>query len=123
MSNKTLDEAVEAFKGGASKRKSKKPHEIAELATKVLNAVEKDHAGGLEHFTETDEPLVTGEEVLQQILAGKKIVAKKREDDETAAPEVALPGQGELPAAQEKDLRKPPTNRLSIAKKPIVETG
>ena len=119
--NKVLEDAMAEFKGGAPRRRSKKPWEIAELATKVMAAVEKDQAAGLEHFSEEDDPLDTAEAVLSQILAGKKVVTREKEVKKSEP----VPAAVTIAAKTEVTPPAPPPKpeRLPIKKKPIVDTG
>jgi len=118
--NKVLEDVMKDFKGGTARRRPKKPWEIAELATKVFTAVEQDQAAGLEHFTEEDDRLETGEAVLSQLLAGKKIVTREKEVEKPEEPKAVTIAK----AAEVVPPAPPPKpERLPIKKKQIVDTG
>jgi hypothetical protein len=112
-----FDAAHEFFAGGEKKRKARKPWEIAELCAKVLAAVEKNNAEGLEHFVkEDDTTLETGEEVLQAIFTGKKILTRPREVEKKPEPTVAAKAATE-PANSSPPPPKP--TRLPIRKRTV----
>lgn len=72
--------AVEEMKG--QRGRSKTRHQLMQLGEKTLNQARDEKARGLHHYAENGDELETIDQVMAHVLAGKKVEARKPDDEE-----------------------------------------